>query len=77
MMKYGYNKILMTMVKLMAIETNEKEQKNLHMTITAYINKYGWFNFLFIMFDWLIYILIQVKQKRKYLIKEKRKMNQW
>jgi len=51
MMKYGYNKILMSMVKLMAIETNAQEQKNLHMTITAYINKYGWFNFLFIMFD--------------------------
>lgn len=58
MMKYGSNKIIMAMVKLMATQTNVKKQKNLYMTITNYINKYGWFNILFIKFGCLILILI-------------------
>jgi len=53
-MKYGYNKMLMSMVKFMASQINEKKQKNLHMTITTYINKYGKFDFLFITFGYII-----------------------
>lgn len=39
MMKYGYNKILMSIVKMMIAQINVKN--NLHMTIMNYLNKYG------------------------------------
>lgn len=39
MMKYGYNKILISIVKLMIAQINVKN--NLHMTIMNYLNKYG------------------------------------
>lgn len=39
MMKYGYNKILMYIVKLIIAQINVKN--NLHMTIMNYLNKYG------------------------------------
>lgn len=42
MMKCGYNKILMSIFKLMIAQMNEKKtQNNLYMTIMSYINKYG------------------------------------
>lgn len=42
MMKCGYNKILMSIFKLMMVQMNEKKiQNNLYMTIMSYLNKYG------------------------------------
>jgi len=42
MMKCGYNKILMSIVKLMLVQLNlKKKQNNLHTIIMNYKNKYG------------------------------------
>lgn len=42
MMKSGYNKILMSIVKLMIVQMNKKKtQNNLQMTVMNYINRYG------------------------------------
>lgn len=42
MMKCGYNKILLSIVKLMMVQMNTKKNlNNLQMTIMNYINKYG------------------------------------
>lgn len=44
MMKYGYNKKLMSIVKLLISEINmKKTQNSLHIMIMNYINKYGMF----------------------------------
>lgn len=44
MMKCGYNKILMAIVKLIFDQMDvEKTQNNLHMIITSYKNKYSKF----------------------------------
>lgn len=46
MTKCGYNKKLMSIVKLLIAEMNVKNtQNNLYMIIMNYINKYGMFNF--------------------------------
>lgn len=42
MAKYGFNKILLSIVKLMApLIDGTKNKNNLNMTITSYINKFG------------------------------------
>jgi len=42
MTKCGYNKILMSIVKLILVQLNvKKKQNNLRMIITNYKNKYG------------------------------------
>jgi hypothetical protein len=44
MMKCGYNKILMAIVKLILDQMDvKKTQNNLHMIIISYINKYSKF----------------------------------
>lgn len=45
MIKFGYNKKLMSIVKLLIADINmETIPNNLYMTIMNYINKYGMFN---------------------------------
>jgi hypothetical protein len=42
MTKCGYNKILMSIVKLILVQLNvKKKQNNLRMIVTNYKNKYG------------------------------------
>lgn len=42
MMKCGYNKILISIFKLMINQMKQKKiQNNLYMTVMSYINKYG------------------------------------
>lgn len=43
MMKCGYNKILLAIVKLIDSMNVKSDHNYLHMTIMNYINKHGWF----------------------------------
>lgn len=47
-MKCGYNKILLAIVKLIDSMNVKSNHNNLHMTITNYINKYGLFLIFFL-----------------------------